>query len=443
MNIDTSEHLPKMAWYLTKDGQDLTALVGSKVESADDGWFYEGGWAYTSHPKEALETGVYLGSGAVAQGEGAVTLIGPSHSAEALYISVVGTTIRASNSLSLLLAGTGLHNVDANVLAQKMRTVTKGLIEYEREIYRGESAVVYRYVCANIQISADGAIAERRQSNPVEFTTYDEYMDFLTTVIKSVSDTAGTAGYTVPLSKGYDSVACAVLAARLGGGSSVSLDTARDRSDDDGREIGALLGLETHLIERPDRATRTVKVSYAMFGGVEHHDIIADSELEALTDYYSGFGISDEVLRISDELAVDKVLLTGFHGDRVWGSFRSNPDIVRGDTSGTGLVERRLKAGMVHVPVPMLGVQAHVVLRQLTYSEEMRPWRVGGNYDRPIPRRMAEEMGVPREMFGMRKAAVATLAVNRKDLVPQLLARQVDSYREALSRSSDQAERLA
>jgi len=38
-------------------------------------------------------------------------------------------------------------------------------------------------------------------------------------------------------------------------------------------------------------------------------------------------------------------------------------------------------------------------------SEEMQPWSIGGDYDKPFPRRIAEEMGVPRELFGQRKMA--------------------------------------
>ena len=33
----------------------------------------------------------------------------------------------------------------------------------------------------------------------------------------------------------------------------------------------------------------------------------------------------------------------------------------------------------------------------------MGDWRVGGDYDRPIPRRIVESAGVPRDYFGMRK----------------------------------------
>jgi len=37
---------------------------------------------------------------------------------------------------------------------------------------------------------------------------------------------------------------------------------------------------------------------------------------------------------------------------------------------------------------------------------EMAPWRLGSDYDRPIPRRILEEAGIPRQLFGTRKKAV-------------------------------------
>ena len=33
----------------------------------------------------------------------------------------------------------------------------------------------------------------------------------------------------------------------------------------------------------------------------------------------------------------------------------------------------------------------------------MKPWQLGNKYDRPIPRRIVEEAGVSREMFGIAK----------------------------------------
>jgi hypothetical protein len=40
-------------------------------------------------------------------------------------------------------------------------------------------------------------------------------------------------------------------------------------------------------------------------------------------------------------------------------------------------------------------------------SGEMRPYQVGGRYDRPVPRRIAEEAGVPRGSFGTEKKAAS------------------------------------
>jgi len=35
----------------------------------------------------------------------------------------------------------------------------------------------------------------------------------------------------------------------------------------------------------------------------------------------------------------------------------------------------------------------------------MRPWDIGGDYNRPIARRIVEEAGIPREVFAVRKKA--------------------------------------
>ncbi|MBW2176817.1 MAG: hypothetical protein JRH03_07695, partial [Deltaproteobacteria bacterium] len=44
----------------------------------------------------------------------------------------------------------------------------------------------------------------------------------------------------------------------------------------------------------------------------------------------------------------------------------------------------------------------------ISLSSEMEPWRLHNSYDRPIPRRIAEEAGVERHLFGIEKKFVAT-----------------------------------
>ena len=75
------------------------------------------------------------------------------------------------------------------------------------------------------------------------------------------------------------------------------------------------------------------------------------------------------------------------------------------DTNGLGLSEFRLKAGIIHCPVPFWGFGHVDDLWDLSHAEEMEAWRLNNAYDRPIPRRIVEDAGVPREMFGQKKSA--------------------------------------
>jgi hypothetical protein len=47
-------------------------------------------------------------------------------------------------------------------------------------------------------------------------------------------------------------------------------------------------------------------------------------------------------------------------------------------------------------------------------SPELAPWSIGGDYDKPIARRIAEEAGLPRHLFGQVKKG----GYERKSYVP-------------------------
>ena len=53
----------------------------------------------------------------------------------------------------------------------------------------------------------------------------------------------------------------------------------------------------------------------------------------------------------------------------------------------------------------------------------MRPWILGRGYDRPIPRRLVEEAGVARDLFGGSKKAVTQPFHNRDCLKDVMSAR--------------------
>jgi hypothetical protein len=58
--------------------------------------------------------------------------------------------------------------------------------------------------------------------------------------------------------------------------------------------------------------------------------------------------------------------------------------------------------------VPFFGCLNYPDIWNISNSEEMSPWSVGGNYDRPIARRLVEEKGIDRNSFGREKLAITT-----------------------------------
>jgi hypothetical protein len=68
-------------------------------------------------------------------------------------------------------------------------------------------------------------------------------------------------------------------------------------------------------------------------------------------------------------------------------------------------IEYRLRAGYPIFAPACIGARHNRALHDIATSAEMRPWSVGGSYDRPLPRRIGEEAGLAREAFGNAKAA--------------------------------------
>jgi hypothetical protein len=56
--------------------------------------------------------------------------------------------------------------------------------------------------------------------------------------------------------------------------------------------------------------------------------------------------------------------------------------------------------GFFWLPAAWIGAQHKEAIHRVTTAAEMRPWSVPGSYNRPIPRRIAEESGV-REVFSV------------------------------------------
>jgi hypothetical protein len=199
------------------------------------------------------------------------------------------------------------------------------------------------------------------------------------------------------VSSGYDSPACAAVASSVGCTDGLTFLQSRDGVYDGGCEIGECLGLQMTGVQHPLFSQRGVEDS-----------------IEAAEFFATGMQGEDIPFGSTRTLLRERMLVTGFHGDKIWDMHAApSPTLRRGDVSGSSLGEFRLRENFLHVPLPFVGALQHASIQAISRSPEMLLHSIGGHYDRPVPRRIAEEAGVPRNLFGQQKKAVSTLVSNR------------------------------
>ena len=184
------------------------------------------------------------------------------------------------------------------------------------------------------------------------------------------------------ISKGYDSCAASVVAKYAGCKKTVTIAKASSvwQSSDSGKEIAKLLGMQCK--EYP-RTSHYYPDEIALWAGEGRAGILNWT----LFDYHKPLTL----------------LFTGCHGEKVWD--RVNHDhadpFVRRDTSSHGFCELRLLRGVFQTPVPFWGVKKSGQIKKITHQSDMKRFYLNKDYDKPIARRIVEEHGVPRRIFGM------------------------------------------
>jgi hypothetical protein len=438
VDIATRPDLPRQAWVAHVDGNAAFA-IGSNVRVFDDG-LYEGTWARTRHPGDLRGDGIYLGSGAVWK-DGVLTLITASHTFEAIYIARSKGRTWASNSLAATIAAASPDGFAVESIRRGIRSSCLGVEDYKREIHHDGDFRLYRFMNAFVQIAPDGGLSEIRQEQASRFSSYSEYRQFLLAVLGEAAAAYGTRDFTVYLSRGYDSPAVAALAGEAGPTIAISQDRGFDDLPDDGVEIARALGIPCTVLPKKARAVRPTQF-YRYEVGVE---TISPAEYEEVFEFFCGSHLMDEFMKAPAELLQDRVVLTGLNGDKMW-SFDPAPSnrLELTDRSGCGLTEFRLRVGFAHVPVPVLAFNQSDGFRMIGNSEAMKPWRLfpgeagpttrrGVPYDRPIPRRIAEEAGVPRHLFGQHKLFAGAVIGNVHKIARALFDLQTARYVTALA----------
>jgi hypothetical protein len=391
--------LPRLAWCARVEAgrSEVTVFLGEAVERGPSS-FVEGAWGGSFAEGRFDQDEVLLGSGARVTDRG-LRFCTATHTLERLQSARVHDTLFISNSLPLLLAASGERcTTDHPFYDVDLISFVEGVRSARRQIPTRSGNRIRIHYCCSVDVSAQLGITERPK-HPLrrDFRDYADYRGFLATLISAIAANASDPERQVPyrllatVSSGYDSPACAVLAAEAGASLALTLATARGTDvADSGKAIGEHLGLVVHEFDR---------LAFKELPGFPEAEFLA-----------VGTGGEDVVMAVFEPHLRDTVMVTGFLGDTVWSA--APPDLPAAREyritypAGASLSEFRLRTGFVHLPLPQVQHSLLSSIARVSRSEEMRPWRGETGYDRPIPTRILDEARVPRAWFGQEKKAV-------------------------------------
>lgn len=380
---------PPLAWVARCDrGGPVRVLHGPQVETRD-AWFCEAVWDGSFEEGGFDRTEVVCGSGGRVRDDRLV-LVSSFATVDRLHLLRSPDGLLASNSLAALVevAGASVDPTYPDYLYD-FRSITGGVRDYERFLQsdRGPVELVYY---DNVVWDGSRASVRAKPEREAPFSDFGGYREFLVGRLRKLQRNLADGARDRPLrmlgtiSSGYDSPAVCALAARVGLEEAVNFTTARGGKPDSGAEAGRHLGID--VIPRSMEAWKEIP-------GAEIPILAGAATAGEI--YFEG----------AENLLPGRVLLTG-QGGSIWRTGRHHQrlgsDLSRSDPSGLSLTEYRLWAGFQQLPVTHIGARHADRIHEITLSEEMRPWHRGG-YNKPIPRRICEEAGVPADAFGQAK----------------------------------------
>jgi hypothetical protein len=385
---------PKLAWVAkcTARSPRISVLHGPCVE-VNPRWAVEAVWAGRFADGDFDQTDLVFGSGIRVRGQH-VVFVPSAATTDRLWHYQRDGSFYVANSLPAILAVTGTHLLMDHHYFTDIRTITGGLSAYRRSIPidSGELGVQYFH---NLQFDGTTIREIEKPDSAPTIGTYSEYRDFLVGTAKALKENLddGNRQHRVDsltsISSGYDAGATAVIAREAGCRRAVTIRQSAShwRGSDSGKAVAKHLGLACR--EYDLRAE-----SYP------HEAAVWSVSGRAAILNWTTFDYPQPLC----------LFFSGCRGDMVWDRDTCDPPkpFSVPSVSDMGICEFRLFRGVFHCVVPAWGVRHIGEIRAIAHHEEMKPWSVGGKYDRPVARRLIEEAGVPRGAFAVQKKNAST-----------------------------------
>jgi len=408
MRFDIHEiaSLPLLAWCARVDPGSETVVVahGAGVETRGDA-FVEGAWNGAFAAMDLAGATSVCGTGGVARSD-RVRFVASADQLGPIFSVRRTDSVCVSNSPSFVMTAAGVRPDDLYPFYpyDLLHIFRCGLHCPAGEVRLADGARLCIHYATIVSVDVRGR--RRCEAHPLADAPRDfaAYRALLATAVREIVANAGAVArkrrYTplVSLSRGYDSTACAVLTVEAGGTDAFTYVDARadDPHRDDGTATAQRLGLRCSAHGRWDYLGRA---------STPVHEF--------------GYGPTSSSLPLTaaaDRLP-NRLLVLGEIGDSIWDPRHAcvfdglSRSWIR-FTLGLSAIEFRLRVGYLVFAPPSIGARHNRAVHAISTSDAMRAWSIGSRYDRPVPRRIAEEAGLPRGSFGVRKRASSHCHLN-------------------------------
>ena len=416
--------LPSLGWLAIVDlgKKTLRIIHGRYVECRND-WLVEGIWDGDFQEGNFHKTEIFFGSGIRKDNEKIYFVTSCALTDRILYCKDQNWLI-ISNSLLLLLGFTDAK-LDGryDYRSEAVSVLINGINGYERKfrVLHPRIKNFYQVFYENI-IFKDGQIHfEMKPRENLVIKSFEAYYRLLIETLKRLKHNFDSKQREIPIrpfttiSSGYDSTAVSALVKEIGVKECFSgnrLDGLLLRSrDDNGKIVAEKLG---YLVNELDTKRSS----------------ISEDELYFLATNYPKFSNSvwseislHSMVKTVEGLNQTAIIFTGYRGDSMW-NVHLNKKYQAGDLKGHGAIsglnlsEIRLKTGFFTAALPYLFYHHIKDIVAISNSKEMEAWKLGNNYDRPIARRIVEEAGIDRHLFGINKRHITTTylwPINKKN----------------------------
>lgn len=389
-----NEKLPSLSWVAEmKTADEILVIHGAQVECHEN-FFVAGVWDGDFEKGEFDTALSFHGTGAVLNDINSVSFVTPTHLQESVYSFSEENRLVLSNSIPFLLSYTD-DELDADYYGYEydLNSIFFGKKKCVKKLKTKKTILNLHRYC-NLVVNSDLSYEERSKGCELPFSTFDEYkskmLEILGRIIQNASDAHRLTKYKLvtTISSGYDASAVSALVHEFGCNTALTFSSPEKYREDSGVEVAQYLGY-TNVIEGDGEA-------YRQNTNLWEAESAAGGDVGCLVP-----------LNTFEDVYKDSLLFLGLKGDCIFGKDESeanrNFDFISMSIAAEQNPEHYLRNNTIAISVPLILGYEWPSIYKISNSPEMQKFSVGGNYDRPIPRRIVEEKGVPRVAFGFKK----------------------------------------